>query len=393
MGHLIAGIIGAALWKALESGWKLLRKRGRIKKIGHAGTYSHELNWKLRRPSREVKFLLETQNNPSPFYSFDCIEIFWRRIGWGSEEIGVRPFAPINLLLTDDLRPFADPDKTGVSGDNMPKFSLRNWEEFPSDAIKGNEPSLFFEFCKSDWYTLHPLQLQLKVVSPFPGSEPIEMWRHFGPRLLNDPIRYPNMCCSQVVLITSDDKVLGTIRSKNVVYYKSRISCSFEETLSCEKSDWEDIDKNPIEAAIRGFGEELLSEAEHKNVKVREYARPFVKNAKLLGSFIEAKWLAIGFTVLIETNIKSDELKKKMSEARDRTEREDWIFFYDYDLETLLNLVCRDKPEERFFWHPTSPIRIWHLLLHKWGAVKVSEAVEKLGLDEMPLNPYEEPRE
>jgi isopentenyldiphosphate isomerase len=159
-----------------------------------------------------------------------------------------------------------------------------------------------------------------------------------------------------MIVVTQDDKVLLTKRSKKVEFYPETWSCSVEEQLSTD--DFLPTEQSPImNWARRCLKEELGLGGEEYDVS----------NLRVLSVFLESDVLGVDLCAHAVLNIHSSELNKIL-QALPRTDYEftEWTFASH---EELMGELFQPRRE----YHPTSGYRILMGLLRRYGEPKVAE--------------------
>lgn len=178
-------------------------------------------------------------------------------------------------------------------------------------------------------------------------------------------IRFPHRLCLQLVVVTSDDKVLITQRSHKVDCYRGQWSCSLEEQM-----DAADLRPPPKERLLawarRALEEELGLYADQQPT-------PYVDdNIKLLSVFIEGNNMNVSLCGYARLELSSDAFGDRLRNLlgnRDRRDTEHTAFAF-LGLAELFTEVFR--PTRDGGYHPTSRYRMLMYLLHRFGETELA---------------------
>lgn len=178
-------------------------------------------------------------------------------------------------------------------------------------------------------------------------------------------IDFPAGMTAQIVVMTSDAKVLLTQRSMKVFWFPGRWSVSLEENMTLE-----DIQTggNSVHA-LRA----LLTRALREELGLTEGQDFDVDDGRILSVFLETagQVLATHLCMTVRLNLSRDELDARI-QLSDRPDHE----FRRWTFASLDQCVPYLAAEQSDWFHPTSRYRLLMLLLHRWGAERTASALE-----------------
>jgi pyrimidine deaminase RibD-like protein len=178
--------------------------------------------------------------------------------------------------------------------------------------------------------------------------------------------KFANSLCMQMVVVTSESKLLVTRRSPKVnkAYYPRTWSVSVEEQLSRE-----DFENGPERAAL-SWASRLLREELGLH---EDYYHP--DNIRLLSVFLEADILNTAVCTYAELRIDAPELDAILQGlARTDYEFTEWTFL-DLNRTDLLRQLFRPRKE----YHPATGFRLLYTLLKRFGSPSDTELCEVIG--------------
>ncbi len=164
-------------------------------------------------------------------------------------------------------------------------------------------------------------------------------------------ILFPHSLCLHIVIVTSDDEVLITKRSKKVSDYPGKWSCSIEERMTPE-----DIAQNQDEAVLKWFERSLKEELGLGRESYNE------NNLRVLSVFLESDILNISVCAHATLNISTAEMKRMLEIPRIDYEFDDWKFLTHKKLLDELFYPDSTRP-----YHPTSGYRMLMALIKRHG--------------------------
>jgi len=196
-------------------------------------------------------------------------------------------------------------------------------------------------------------------------------------------ITFPSGMTAQIVIVTTDDKVLLTQRSATVFWFPSRWSLSIEENM---KTDDVSEGGNSV-GAVRT----LICRAVREELSLQDGADYRIDDARVLSCFVETheQVLAAHLCIVVRLRLTQDDLDARIALA-DRTDDEfrRWIFASPRQ---LLPYVAGPRDERL---HPTTRYRMVMFLWHAWGAEALLRGLEHAGARDDgsdPLGLYEVP--
>jgi isopentenyldiphosphate isomerase len=182
----------------------------------------------------------------------------------------------------------------------------------------------------------------------------------------NHVIDFPHPFTAQIVVVTSDERVLLTHRSAKVHWYPGTWSCSIEETMTLE-----DVEAGGNSSAslrvlvVRGLHEELglVDRADY-------YAED---DARILSVFLEASETVVSLhrAVVVKLRIGAVALEARL---RDPTTRKD-DEMRQWRIATRADLFAYLRAPSTEYFHPTSRYRMLMFLLHAMGHERVRNAM------------------
>jgi hypothetical protein len=194
---------------------------------------------------------------------------------------------------------------------------------------------------------------------------------------LNDPVRYnkaindlleqgeisfPHNLCMQLVVMTNDDKILLSLRSKDVGTYPNTWSCSIEENLKPH----EDLKGDRRTIVARWISRALSEELGVKS--------DYCKEITVLSVFLEGtNRLNISMVGYVTLDLSQEELSKRIAmylhpDAGEH-KRHDYL--------TVKQMATELKSPTRLY-HPTSRYRMLMALLHIYGAANFAKQYQGL---------------
>lgn len=175
------------------------------------------------------------------------------------------------------------------------------------------------------------------------------------------PINFAHMFSMELVLVTSDDKVLITKRSMKVTLYPGFWSCSAEEQFALK-----DLEDGRDRAILR-WAERMLREEMGLSAETYD-----VDNVRVMSVLLDTAVLNVGLCTHVRLSIDSSELDRILS-ALPRTDYEftEWLFLeHDKLLEELFH------PTRSY--HPTSGYRMLMALMRRYGEPRAAEEFFRL---------------
>lgn len=172
--------------------------------------------------------------------------------------------------------------------------------------------------------------------------------------------RFAHSCSLHMVIVTSDKKLLLTMRSKKVGTLQGKWSCSVEEDL--RREDFKENPQNVMAVwSKRTLKEELSLNQDDYNED----------NIRVLSVFLETDYLNISFCVYGEININSEALNSHLQVKRGDVEFTNWEFL-KLERGVLLKEIFRPSRN----YHPSTQYRIIMTFLKYFGEPENSE-IEK----------------
>ena len=175
-------------------------------------------------------------------------------------------------------------------------------------------------------------------------------------KAVNGSILFPHSLCMHAIVVTSNDKVLLTKRSRKVAYYPKAWACSVEEQLA-----YQDLQDGTDEAILK-LGQRLLKE--ELGLEKTTYNN---NNMRILSVFLESDCLNISLCAHIKLDIDSTELDKILKyEPRADYEFTEWALIEYKELQDELFHPTRE-------YHPSSGYRMLMALIKRYGEPKIAE--------------------
>ena len=171
-------------------------------------------------------------------------------------------------------------------------------------------------------------------------------------------ISYPHSLCLHLIVITSDRKILTTLRSESVNYYPLTWSVSLEEQL--HESDFLDGNHNVLNRWLKRF---LIEEV---GIDEDDFD---ISNFRILSVFLESDIMNCSLCGILKLELKSEKLKD-IFEVRPKIDKE----FIDWDFLSYEELIEELKRSTKNY-HPTSNYRIFMTLLYKFGPIKILKKI------------------
>jgi isopentenyldiphosphate isomerase len=191
-------------------------------------------------------------------------------------------------------------------------------------------------------------------------------------------IDFPAGMTAQVLVVTSDAKVLLTQRSMKVFWFPGRWSASIEENMTLEDIQTGGNSAQALRALlVRALREELgLAEGDDYDAD----------DGRILSVFLETadQVLATHLCMAVRLGISRDDLDARI-QLSDRPDHEFRRWTFASYRQCVPYLAAKPSP----WFHPTSRYRLLMLLLHVWGAERTATALEHVegeqGLDPLGL--------
>ena len=155
------------------------------------------------------------------------------------------------------------------------------------------------------------------------------------------------------MIVSEDDKVLLMQRSGHLPYYPNAWSASLEETMRAPSIFPDRFcpgDSDFIESALRGIHEELGPRLSVNRDDVR-----------ILSFCVEYPTLSFDVLCLAKIHATADEIRNSWILAADKQEARR-LETIPFQLNALLQVFFEDRA-----WHPTSRMRLFQLLCHRYG--------------------------
>jgi isopentenyldiphosphate isomerase len=243
--------------------------------------------------------------------------------------------------------------------ENFAAFYTKNEVSFKHDGIKymlkkkpvsfTDAPSLTLDVqsCK-----FSQIQYYRNEIVPQSNEQNDLMEKTF----LKNIITFPHSLCLHLVVITADEKILLTKRSKEVSYYPEHWSASLEEQL--HEKDFLDNSNSVLSSCLKRLFEEEVGLAENK----------YTPNAlKILSVFVEADIMSISLCGSIRLNIGASELTNIIN-FMPRKDNE----FNEFELMSFDDIIKELKFSPRKL-HPSAGYRLLITLYNILGTYTVIE--------------------
>lgn len=177
-------------------------------------------------------------------------------------------------------------------------------------------------------------------------------------KLIEGYVEFPHSLSMQMIIITSDDKVVMTKRSAKVNYYPNMWSCSAEEQLAPQ-----DFEKNTSPLISKWAGRML---SEEFGLNTEDYNN---SNLRVLSVFLESDILNVSLCTHVVLDISASELNQRLL-ILPRTDYEfsEWVFLTH---DELLGELFRPTKA----YHPSSGYRILMGLIRRYGEPTVVEKI------------------
>lgn len=163
-------------------------------------------------------------------------------------------------------------------------------------------------------------------------------------------ISFPHNLCMHLVVLTKDDKVLLTLRSKKVGSDQGTWSCSVEENLR----------PGDLRGERKATFMRWMSRAIFEELGVNSHCYT-ENNLRILSVFLEANRMNISMVGLVSLDLNQEELSKIIASLP----RNDYEFT-DYEFMGLQEMA-RQLVHPTRNYHPTSRYRMLMTLLHRYG--------------------------